>query len=177
MQGAPVNPLQNDHSIFQCKRGWGPQKKLSLERIICSLKPDIILIQETMCLSEKARETLQSWLKNWSFCATNAEGMSKGLITGWSPDFRASFSSYRSSISVKLRHKDNNFFFSIINIYEPYANRVPFWEDLKDASAFRDPLTVVGGDLNFTLSSREVWGESSREDRQKRVLSFLPREP
>jgi hypothetical protein len=61
--------------------------------MIRSLKPDIILLQETMCLSEKARETLESWLKNWSFCAIDIEGMSGGLITGWSPNFKASSSS------------------------------------------------------------------------------------
>jgi hypothetical protein len=65
-----------------------------------------------------------------------------------------------------LRHKDNDFFFSVLNIYGPYTDRIPFWEDLKDAGAFNEPFTVVGGDLNFTLSSREVWGESSREDQQ-----------
>jgi hypothetical protein len=26
---------------------------------------------------------------------------------------------------------------------------------------------VVGGNLNFTLSPREVWGESSKEDQQR----------
>jgi hypothetical protein len=113
--------------------------------------------------------------KNWSFCIVNVDGLSGGLLTGWSPNFKASSSSsFRSSISVKLKRKDNDFSFTIVNIYGPYAAKIPFWEDLKVAGAFRDPLTMVGGDLNFTLSVREVWGESPGEDRQRGLfLSFL----
>jgi exonuclease III len=61
------------------KNGLGaPQKNISLKRMISSLNPDIILIQETMCSSEKSRETFESWLKNWSFYAVDAEGMYGG---------------------------------------------------------------------------------------------------
>jgi hypothetical protein len=109
----PINPMKNDHSILQCKRGCPPPKKMiSLKRMIKSFKPDIILLQEIMCSSKKSRETLELWFKKWSFCVVDTKGMSRGLITGWSPNFKASSSSYfRSSIYFKLRHKDNDFFF------------------------------------------------------------------
>jgi hypothetical protein len=36
------------------------------------------------------------------------------------------------------------------------------------------PFTLVGGDLNFTLSLREVWGENPRVDSQSGFfLSFM----
>jgi hypothetical protein len=36
---------------------------------------------------------------------------------------------------------------------------------------------VIGGDLNFTLSLREIWGPNPREDRHKGFfLSFLEEE-
>jgi len=57
-----------------------------------------------------------------------------------------------SRLSVKLKHKDYDFVFSMINIYGPYTDRVLFWEDLKSAGVFSDPLLMIGGDLNFTLS-------------------------
>jgi hypothetical protein len=42
------------------------------------------------------------------------------------------------------------------------------------AGVFNDPLLVIGGDLNFTLSLREVWGPSPRVDHHRGFfLSFL----
>jgi exonuclease III len=73
----------------------------------------------------------------------------------------------RSAISIKLQHKNNNFSFSVVNIYGPYADRTSFWEDLVTTGFFRDPFLVVGGDLNITLSLREVWGAHPRADRKR----------
>jgi hypothetical protein len=57
-------------------------------------------------------------LKNWSFSTVDADGMSGGLLSGWSPNFKDLSSSYvRSSIFVKLKHKDYDFVYSAINIY------------------------------------------------------------
>jgi hypothetical protein len=75
---------------------------------------------------------------------------------------------------VNLKHKDVDYAFSVINIYDPYSDRIPFWENLKNEGLFNDPLTVIDGDLNFTLSLREVWGPHPKEDRQQGFfLSFL----
>jgi len=48
-------------------------------------------------------------------------------------------------------------------------------ENVKSAVVFNDPLTVIGGVLNFTLTLREFWGMNLREYRQKVFLSFFPR--
>jgi hypothetical protein len=61
----------------------------------------------------------------------------------------------RTSISVNLKHKNNDLSFTVVNIYGPYSDRASFWEDLVSVDVFRDPLLVVGGDLNFTLSLRK----------------------
>jgi hypothetical protein len=63
---------------------------------------------------------------------------------------------------VKLKHKDFDFSFTYINIYGPYVERVSFWENLKSVVFFRDPLLVIGGDLNFTLSLKEVGGPNHK---------------
>jgi hypothetical protein len=128
-----------------------------------------------MCKGEEAIKNVSPWLKNWAFSAVDAKGMSGGLLTGWSLTFKAlSSSSTHSTISVNLKHKYVDFAFSVINIYGPYSERIPFWEDLKNEGIFNDPLSVIGGDLNFTLSLREVWGPSPKEDRQRGFfLSFL----
>jgi hypothetical protein len=74
--------------------------------------------------------------------------------------------SYQNSISVKLMDKDAKFSFSMVHIYGPYVDRVPFWEDLSLLGSFSGPFMVVGGDLNFTLSLYEIWGENPRQDNQ-----------
>jgi hypothetical protein len=85
-----------------------------------------------------------------------------------------SSSSYHSALSVKLIVKDVGLSFSILNIYGSYDDRIPFWEELANAGAFNDPLTLVGGDLNFTLSHREVWGDNPRVDAHRGFfITFL----
>jgi len=42
----------------------GPEKKLSLKRLLLNLNPNLILIQDTMCPGEKVTEIFSSWLKN-----------------------------------------------------------------------------------------------------------------
>jgi exonuclease III len=120
--------------------------------MLLSLKPDVILIQEMMCSGEKAKEMFVPWIKNWSFCSINIKGHLGVLIIGWSSDCKA-LSSW-SIISIKLNIKYINFSFTLVNVYGPYADRIPYWEDLKTAGAFNDPLIVVGGDMNFSLSLR-----------------------
>jgi hypothetical protein len=73
----------------------------------------------------------------------------------------------KTSISVELKHKKLDFAFSAVNIYGPSSDRVLFWEELKNTRVFSDPILIVGRDLNFTLSLREVWGLNPREDRQR----------
>jgi hypothetical protein len=143
-------------------------KNLSFKRLIQSLNLDIIMLQETMCYGAKARNTLEAWLKNWDFCALDTDGMSGGLIMGWGSALKSPLLILLSfTISINLMIKDFGFYFSVLNVYGPYADRIPFWEDLASAGEFIDPLLVVGNDLNFTLSHREIWGESSKLDTQR----------
>jgi hypothetical protein len=60
--------------------------------------------------------------------------------------------------------KDTNLKLKLINCYGSYADRVMFWEDLKRFGIFDMENLIMGGDLNFTTSSREVWGEGARVD-------------
>jgi hypothetical protein len=100
--------------------------------------------------------------------------MSGGILTIWSPYFKALSSSYVcSSISVKLKHKDSYFSFSIVNIYRPYAVRVLLWEDLKSTGVFNDPLSVISGDLNFTLFLTESVGGTPKIISTERIFSLL----
>jgi hypothetical protein len=64
----------------------------------------------------------------------------------------------------------------VINIYGPYVDRILLWESVGEANMLRNPFTIVGGDLNFSLSLREVWGPHPREDRQRLFFSSFLRE-
>jgi len=105
----------------------GPQKKLSLKRLLLILNPDVLLLHETMCKGEVAIKVISPWLKDWAFSAVDTDGHSGGLFTGWSPTFKAlSSSSSISSISLNLKHKDVDYTFFVINIYGPYIDSIPF---------------------------------------------------
>jgi hypothetical protein len=62
--------------------------------------------------------------------------------------------------------KDTNSYLSTVNIYDPYSERIPFLEELSSTGAFWNPLTIIGGDLNFSMSLQEVWGLNPRLDAQ-----------
>jgi hypothetical protein len=118
-------------------------------------------------LWRESQRNLHPLAWNWSFITIDASGLSGGLLTGWSPNFQALSSSVaRSTISIKLQHKNNNLTFSVVNIYGliligPPSGRIWSMQDF-----FSDPFLVVGGDLNLTLSLREVWGAHPRVDRK-----------
>jgi hypothetical protein len=79
---------------FNAKGVGGSPKKLALKILLQSLKPNILLIQEMMCPGEKSRELISKCLRNWPFYIVDIEGMSGGLILGWSPYFLAQSSSF-----------------------------------------------------------------------------------
>jgi hypothetical protein len=77
-----------------------------------------------------------------------------------------SSSSFQSFTSFKFVVKDVGFSFSVLNIYGPYAERIPYWDYFPNVISLNDHVTLVGGDLNFILSYRELLGESPRLDAQ-----------
>lgn len=49
----------------------------------------------------------------------------------------------------------------ILNIYGPYENKFEFWQSLMRKDFTKVSNVIVGGDLNFTLSFEEIWGEAA----------------
>ena len=68
---------------YNCRGLVSPQKKSSIKRMIALLDPQIILLQETMGMSDKVKEALESWLPRWVFEVVDAVGKSGGLAIGW----------------------------------------------------------------------------------------------
>jgi hypothetical protein len=48
-----------------------------------------------------------------------------------------------------------------------------YWEELKRIGIFDLENLIMGGDLNFTVSSREVWGDAARVDPLQHFFSQL----
>ena len=63
----------------------GLAKQKTLYDLFYSMAPDMILIQETMCNKYQALLTFFKLLSGWDFCALDASGLSRGLLTGWNP--------------------------------------------------------------------------------------------
>ena len=46
----------------------------------------------------------------------------------------------------------------MVNMYAPYKERKSFWEAVDASGVLRLKNLIIGGDMNFTLFSNEVWG-------------------
>jgi hypothetical protein len=150
-------------------RGVGSDPKiLALKQLIEISKPDIDLIQETMCLATKAKEVFSSFLKEWTLVTSNATELYWGLLTALKPNISV-FNSVLipSGTFAEISDKALSCPLSVLKFYGPYTDRLPFWESLGRSDLLKESNMVLGRDLNFTLSLREVWGSRPRQDPQE----------
>jgi hypothetical protein len=92
-------------------------------------------------------------------------GLSRGLLSSWSPRFRDLSTSLISyDIVVELVDNFLNCMFRLINVHGLYADWCNLWIRLSGSSFLNSYNIIFGGDLNFTLSLREVWGGLPRQD-------------
>jgi hypothetical protein len=88
-----------------------------LKRLVVECKPDIILIQETMCLGDKVVDSFRTWLQDWTFCAIYFL-VFLGLLSSWSPNFKFTSSmTSQSGLVVDVEDYATMSTFRIINIY------------------------------------------------------------
>ena len=67
-------------------RGLGAEpKKITLKRLITTMSPTVILLQETMTEGNKAARIVKECIKDWGMTSTDADGHSRGTLTAWSP--------------------------------------------------------------------------------------------
>ena len=156
-------------------RGFGGiTKQKSLMSLFSSLNPDIILIQETMCDYYSPLHLFSKMRPSWEFCALDSLGILGGLLTSWNPHLTHCkvFHSY-DGILVKAIFKGLDFVFSILNYYGPYSNKYFFWYKVLARAIFYYPNLILAGDLNFTLSNAEIWGNRARIDHMVHYFSHL----
>jgi len=52
---------------------------------------------------------------------------------------------------VYLEIKELGISLNILNVYGPYLDKKPHWENFVENRASSDPFTLIGGNLNLTL--------------------------
>ena len=68
---------------FNCRRLASPIQKSSLRRLVDLNQPDIVLLQETMGISEDVVRLLKVLLLGWKFVGIDSRGRSGGVVSGW----------------------------------------------------------------------------------------------
>ena len=109
-------------------RGVGGTHKILALRRVCELvRPDVLLIQETMVSVDKALEVFSKVLGRWYMCAVDANGFSGGFLSAWNPNL-ALFDVYKSTAGIMLKGQVSNSVqvINILNCYGPYKHRIPF---------------------------------------------------
>jgi len=86
-------------------------------------------------------------------------------LSGWNPTY-VEFCAYGTSAGILLegKFKQSVGRYKLLNCYAPYKDRESFWQPLIDSGLLYEEGLIVGGDLNFTLTDREFWGEQARSD-------------
>jgi hypothetical protein len=95
----------------------------------------------------------------------NPNGRSGGILSGWNPAY-VEFCAYGTSAGIYLegKFKQSAGRYKLLNCYAPYKDKELFWQPIIDSGLLCEEGLIVGGDLNFTLTDREIWGEQARSD-------------
>jgi hypothetical protein len=87
------------------------------------------------------------------------------LLIAWNSSFAISNTNFLDSgVMLEGEAKDLGKVFKILNLYGPYVDRRTYWDSLIDQGVLREDNLILDGDLNLTLSPREVWGDLTRQD-------------
>ena len=144
---------------------WRAIQTKTLSSLFSDLNSDMILLQETMCTSYQPLVMFSKFKPRWEFCVVDVSGLSGGLLAGWNPllvCYKA-FSSF-AGIILKASIKGLSKSLTIFNCYGPYSHRTIFWDNVQLGGLLALPNLLLAGDLNFTLSSSEIWGQKTRID-------------
>jgi exonuclease III len=147
-------------------RGVGGLLKLaSLRRLMDKHRPTVIFLQETLVGAEAARNFFFALRPDWMACAASSIGTSGGLLAAWDPlhfDFTPMLSP--GGILLTGTCLELNTSLTLLNAYGPCLDRKLFWENLDRLGLLAIKDLIIAGDLNLTLSSKEIWGDKAKTD-------------
>ena len=114
-----------------------------------------------MVTSIRVIEVFSKIVGNWHMSAVDANGKSGGLFSSWNPK-KANFDAFHSVAGIILQGKlfNSDQVVKVVNCYGPYLNRLQYWNLIKAGGLLNERGLILGGDLNFTVSARETWGNT-----------------
>ena len=151
---------------FNCRGLAGPLKIPTLRWVVELEHPDVMLLQETLGVGDVIKAKLESWFLGWKFVTLDVRGRSGGLAMGWNTRMVKALNIWGldSVLGMTLQGLDQGAPMDVFNIYGPYLNHIPFWENIFNLDMFRGDMVIIGGDLDFSLGQAEVWGPFSHPD-------------
>ena len=80
-----------------------------------------------------------------------------GLAMGWNTRVVKALNIWAMDcvLRMTLQGLDQGVPMDVFNIYGPYLNRIPFWDNIFNLDLFRGELVIIGGDFNFSLGQAE----------------------
>jgi len=150
---------------FNVRGSGGASKMLALKDLIVLVKPDVVLLQETMVDHVHEKDYFLKICPTWSCATIDSVGNSGGLLSGWNPCI-GQLETFQSALGIFLEGRVSSLPDSVtlLNCDGPYKERLSFWQLAENTGVLEEESLIVGGDLNLTLSTREVWGVISRLD-------------
>lgn len=148
-----------------------PYKTLGIQCLIPSLFPEVILMQEIMLDGPKVVAALCSLFLSLSFHYTKSCGKLLGLFTSWfNTNILCSLAwTCHFFLVNSFSHNISDLSFVCANVYRPYVDQKPYQKNFFKLPCFDVENTVVGGDLNFTISHFEILEPST----QLECLAYL----
>ena len=114
---------------FNCRGLAGPQKRSALRRVLDLDSPDIMLLQDTLGAGEETKARLESWFSSWIFETLDVRGRSGGLAIGWTARNVLALNVWGmdSVLGMTFKALEQVDIYNVVNIYDPYLYRIPFW--------------------------------------------------
>ena len=108
----------------------------------------------------KQKTSFFKCLPHWNVVALDSQRCYGGLLSAWNPTYAKSCAfGTVAGIFLEGRLKHSKETIKLLNCYAPYKDRETLWQQISDFELLCEDNLIIGGDLNFTLSSREVWGD------------------
>ena len=109
--------------------------------------------------------TFLKLLPSWEFYAISAPGISGGLLSAWNP-LKENCRAFQTCVGILLQASIRVLPdpLHILNVYGPYREREFFWNKALRGGLLNLPSLVLGGDLNLTLHSSEIWDSKATLD-------------
>jgi len=104
-------------------------------------------------------------------------GRSSGLVVGWNPTL-SEFHALGTTACIFLegRFKNSTEKVKLLSCYALYKDGESFWQPILDYGLLSEHDYIVGGALNFTLSSRDIWCSMASSDPLSNYFSNLLQE-